>query len=52
MAGKLHTVVSERRHSHDHYPVGLAATTAAEYDRVQVTPVAERAEHGPATSSL
>jgi hypothetical protein len=52
MAGKLHAVVSERRHSKAHHPVGLDGTPAAQYDRVQVTPVAERAEHGPATSSL
>jgi hypothetical protein len=44
--------VRPRRYSQAHHPVGLAATTAAQYDRIQVTPVAERAEHGFAIISL
>lgn len=40
MAGNLHTEVSERRHSHVNHPVPVAATTWAEYDRVQDGPEA------------
>ena len=38
LASNLHARVSERRHSHAHYPVNVAATAAAEYDRVQDGP--------------
>jgi hypothetical protein len=38
MAGKLHTVVGERRHRHDHYPVAMAATSAVELHRAQDGP--------------
>ena len=38
MAGNLRTRVSERRHSHGYFPVNVAATSAAEYDRVQDGP--------------
>ncbi len=38
MAGNLHSDVSERSNSHAHNPVKMAATTSAEYDRVQDGP--------------
>jgi len=38
MAGNLHSNEGERRPSHAFYPVTVAPTTAAEYDRVQDGP--------------
>jgi transposase len=38
LAGKLRTVVGERRHRHDRYPVAMAATSAVEPHRVQDGP--------------
>ena len=43
LAGQLHAMVSERRHSHAHHPVEVAATSAVEHNRVQ---------DGPETVSL
>lgn len=40
LASKLHSCVGERSHSHVDFPVLVAETTAAEYDRVQDGPEA------------